>query len=57
MKKSKQLIKLPRSQKQLKRMLEQKYLQGMAETEAELRKQFYFEHGKYIAWLWLRTVL
>jgi hypothetical protein len=49
MKKAKQKVMLPRSQKQLKRMLEQKYLQGMSDTEKQQRQQIYLQHGK--SWL------
>ena len=48
-KKAKQKVMLPRSQKQLKRMLEQKYLQGMSDTEKQQRQQIYLQHGK--SWL------
>lgn len=42
-------VKLPRTQKQLKQMLETKYLQGMAEAEQQLRNELYNTYGKYIS--------
>ncbi len=49
MKRSKQKVVLPRSQKQLKRLLAMHYMQAVADTEKQQREQLYLQYGKHMA--------